>query len=196
MNTANSERDFNRMSFYGPQKDGIIVGSLWSIGFLTFMASLSVSILTLPAMALYIVAIYVIQAKSFKHFKTYGADKFTALADFRYMANICFFSAIIYTLVIFVYFQFVDNGYMVRAINHNFDLFLSDPAMKAQAETANGKETIQALEKIMSTATSTLEGLSPVKIAYNFAVSILMQHIIICIPLCIIHYFRRNKLKD
>ena len=184
------------MSFYGPQKDGIIVGSLWSIGFLTFMASLSVSILTLPAMALYIVAIYVIQAKSFKHFKTYGADKFTALADFRYMANICFFSAIIYTLVIFVYFQFVDNGYMVRAINHNFDMLLSDPTIKAQAETANGKETIQALEQIMSTATSSLEGMSPVKIAYNFAVSILMQHIIICIPLCIIHYFRRNKLKD
>lgn len=196
MNTSNSERDFNRMSFYGPQKDGIIVGSLWSIGFLTFMASLSVSILTLPAMALYIVAIYVIQAKSFKHFKTYGADKFTALSDFRYMANICFFSAIIYTLVIFAYFQFVDNGYMVRAINHKFDLFLSDPVMKAHAETANGKETIQALEQIMSTFTSSLEGMSPVKIAYNFAVSILMQHIIICIPLCIIHSFRRNKLKD
>ncbi len=196
MNTSNSERDFNRMSFYGPQKDGIIVGSLWSIGFLTFMASLSVSILTLPAMALYIVAIYVIQDKSFKHFKTYGADKFTAFADFGYMANICFFSAIIYALVVFIYFQFIDNGYMVRAINHNFDLLLSDPTMKAQTEKVYGKETVQTLDKIKSIATSSLAEMSPVKIAYNFATSILMQHIFICIPLCIIHYFRRNKLKD
>ena len=196
MNTSNSERDYNRMSFYGPQKDGIIVGSLWSIGFLVLMASLSANILTFPAIALYVVAIYLIQDKSFKHFKTYGADKFTIFADFRYMANICFFSAIIYTLVIFVYFQFVDNGYMVRAINHNFDLFLSSPEIKAQAETASGKDTLQVLEKIRSTATSSLTEMSAVKIAYNFALSILIQHILIYIPLCIIHFFRRNKLKD
>lgn len=104
---------------------------------------------------------------------------------FFFTVQIYFYGALLVSVAHFVYFQFIDNGFLVENMLNIFDQVL-----EASADSDN----YEALEQSINTATDTLAKMTPTSMTFDFLFTNIKLGFILALPTALV--LRRSTKKE
>lgn len=158
--------------------DGAIVGVFWILGFLCFVGEFRMPLLSLVAVALSIgsLAMLAIRMRRFRDTRLGGVMPFGKAMIYSLQ---CFFKATILMAVAqYVYFQFVDRGYLMN----QYVAMLSTPDYAAVVKQTYGMDAKQIIDILQVT----MGKLRPIEIAFQFLTVNIVVSLILSLPIAAI----------
>lgn len=138
------------------RQDGILLSLLWIGALICYVQGLTNPMLSLLAMLL-IVASPFLAASRLRHFRDYGREGIISFArGFAYTILIFFYGGVLFAIAIYVYFAYMDNGYLIGKIMETFS-------------TPEGRQALQAygFEGQLDENLKFLAEMRPIDIAVN-----------------------------
>lgn len=156
--------------------DGAYLGILWIISFACYLAGLSTQLLGLIGTFLAIgspIFAY-LRLKKFRDYARHGIISFKR--SMAYFILMFFYASLIFALAQYIYFAFIDDGYLLRS----YISILSTPEAE-QIIKAYGMTLKQMTENL-----NALSEISPIMIALNIMPINITVGIILSIPMALI----------
>jgi len=121
------------------RQDGALLGAIWTLSFACFIGEFSFPILGTLAMiiAMFTPVFVAIRLKNFRDYGRGGVISFKRA--FAYSVFTFFYASLIFALVQWIYFQFIDNGYLLKQYN----LFMASDNVKELFEAYGVKEQME-----------------------------------------------------
>ena len=95
------------------RQDGALLSLLWIGGFICYIQGLTNPLLAMASVVL-IVASPFYAANRLRHFRDYARDGMISfLRAYAYMILVFFYAGLLLAVVLFVYFNFIDQGYLI-----------------------------------------------------------------------------------
>ncbi len=125
--------------------DGALLALLWIVSFASYILGLSNPLFTLVAVVLMVSTPFFVAIR-LKKFRDEGLGGFISLARaWGYSAYVFFYASVLLALVQYVYFAFIDQGYIMQT----FSKMLSTPESKIVIEQYGMQQTInESLEQM------------------------------------------------
>lgn len=173
MNEMTTNDEFRQYTAFA-RIDGAMVGAMWIASFFCFVGQFQMPLLSVVAMALSIasVAVATIRLGKFRDNVLGGTIKFGRAT--LYSILIYFYAALLMALAQFVYFQFIDQGYLM---NQYITMF-STPEYAATVKAAYGIEPKQLISMLQSS----VGALRPIEIAFQFLTLNILLGILLSVP--------------
>lgn len=121
--------DFKQLTAFARQ-DGLFMGLLWIASFACFVGGFQNQILMLACMV-FMLSTPFLAAKRLKVFRDYAREGSISFnRAFAYSILIFFYGSLILAAAIFVYFSFLDNGYLYAEIVKTYSRPEMEPTLK------------------------------------------------------------------
>lgn len=173
MNDMTSNDEFRQYTAFA-RIDGAIMGLMWIASFFCFIGEFQMPLLSIVAIALGLasVAVATIRLRIFRDNVLGGSITFGRATLYSILTY--FYAALLMALAQFVYFQFLDHGYLIN----QYIATLSTPEYAATVKSAYGIEAKQLIAILQSSMGS----LRPIEIAFQFLTLNVILGIILSIP--------------
>ncbi len=154
--------------------DGAIMGGLWIASFACFIGEFSSPALGFAAFALALGSVFVgfFRLRNFRNrilggFITFGRATVYSILTY-------FYAALLLAVAQYVYFQFIDNGYLMN----QYVTMLSTPEYVSVVKNVYGMDAKEMIDIIQTSMSS----MRPIEIAFQFLTINVILAIIISIP--------------
>lgn len=161
--------------------DGTYLGILWIVSFACYLAGIGNSMAAFIGGLMAITSPYfaVMRLKKFRDEVRDGV--LSGKRSMFYYAMMFFYGSLLFALAQYIYFAFIDGGYMVRA----YMSLLSSPEMK-EALTAYGMTADQLMQALNEFST-----VSPIMTSLNIMTMNITIGLLLSLPVAFV--MRRNK---
>lgn len=165
--------DFRLYTAYA-RIDGAIMGAMWIASFFCFVGEFSAPLLSFVAIALGVASVFVgyMRLRKFRDGVLNGIMSFGSAM--LYSIFVYFYAALLMAVAQYLYFQFIDNGYLIN----QYINMLSQPEYAKVVKDAYGMEAKQ----IIAVLQSTMSSLRPIEIAFQFLTLDIILGVILSIP--------------
>lgn len=165
--------DFRLYTAYA-RIDGAIMGAMWIVSFFCFVGEFSAPLLSFVAIALGVASVFVgyMRLRKFRDGVLNGIMSFGSAT--LYSIFVYFYAALLMAVAQYLYFQFIDNGYLIN----QYINMLSQPEYAKVVKDAYGMEAKQ----IIAVLQSTMSSLRPIEIAFQFLTLDIILGVILSIP--------------
>lgn len=168
-----SYNDFSQFTAYA-RIDGAMMGAMWIASFFCFIGEFQAPLLSFVAVALGLASIAVgamrlriFRDKVFEGYIPFG--KATLYSILTY-----FYAALLLALAQYVYFRFIDQGYLIN----QYITMLQTPEYAATIKSAYGLEAKQVISLLQTTTAA----MRPIEIAFQFLTLNIILGILLSIP--------------
>ncbi len=153
--------------------DGAIMGGLWILSFICFIAQFYMPLLSMASMIIGVVSI-IITAMRLKKFRDNILDGIMSYwKAYGYSMLTYFYAALLMAAAQYIYFQFIDNGFLIN----QYTVMTSSPEFKSMM-TLYG---IKAEE--MKLTMDTIASLRPIDVALQFFSTNIILGLVISWPI-------------
>lgn len=156
--------------------DGAKMALLWTASFACFILEFSYPLLGM----VWLLSLCLVPVAACLFLKAFKANQPDGTISFgrgwAYVAYTFFYATLLFALAQFVYFQFIDNGFLVN----QYTTILSDPAYMQLFKAYGYSETD------IATTIKTMRELSSIEISMNFASVNLIAGLVIGVPVAAI----------
>jgi len=164
-------------------QDGIYLGALWVLSFACLIGEFKFQILGTIGIVLAIIS-PILVVKRLKRYRDWGlGGNISFRRALFYCLMLFLYASLLFALVQYIYFQFIDNGYLLQQYN----LIMSSPNMQEMIKVYNIKEQMEEGLSTMASMTS-IE-----KVANIMSVNI-FTGIMLSIPIAIM--MRRSNVRN
>ena len=154
--------------------DGAIIGVMWVVSFFCFIGNLQMPMLGLAGMAIgiYSIILAAMRLRKFRDRILGGRISFGKATLYSIMTY--FYATILMAVGQYVYFQFIDQGYMVN----------QTIAMLSMPETAKVVTEVYGMDpkQMIAILQATMGTIRPIEIAFQFLTLNVILGIIISVP--------------
>lgn len=180
----NSNEEFRQLTAFA-RIDGAIVGALWIASFACFIGEFSMPLLGFVAILSGLASLVVgaMRVRSFRDKVRGGVLTFGR--SMLYSTLIYFYASLLMALAQFVYFQFIDGGFLIN----QYISILSTPEYAQLAKDMYGIEPKEMIEMI-NTMTAQLR---PIDIAFQFLTLNIVLGIVVSLPTALITMRSDNR---
>ena len=165
------------------RQDGAMLALLWIGSFVCYILGLSNPILGFVAMVMICTTPF-LAASRLRHFRDYGREGIISFArSYAYTVLTFFYAGVLLAIVIYLYFAFMDKGFLLRKVLE----VLQSP---------EGKQAIQAygLGAEMDENIKFISGLRPIDYALNMLTVNIITGFVLGIPIAAI--MQRSTVKS
>ena len=152
--------------------DGALLALVWTISFAFYILGTSNPFFMLLGMAVAISTPFFVASRLFRFRNKVLEGKLSFKRGFAYCIHIFLYAALLFAVAQFVYFQFLDQGYIASRISE----VLSDPTMK-QAIKASG------MEQSVNDAILAIYKTRPIDYAFSYFTTNIIIGIILSLPI-------------
>lgn len=155
--------------------DGAIVAAMWIASFFCFVGEFQMPLLSVVAIVLSLssLVVLVIRARKFRDNVLDGEITFGKAM--LYCIQTFFHSILLMALAQYLYFQFLDHGYMIN----QYINMLSTPEYASVAKNVYGIEAKQLIAILQNT----MANVRPIEIAYQFLTLNVIGCILLSVPI-------------
>ena len=165
------------------RQDGVLLALLWIGGFACYIMGLSNPLMGMAAMVL-ICASPFYAASRLRHFRDYGREGLISFGrSYAYTILIFFYAGILLAIAVYLYFAFMDNGYVMGKI------------MDA-IQSPEGQKLIQAygMEDDMKGNLTLLAAMRPIDFALNMLTINIIMGFFLGVPIAAVT--QRTQIKS
>ncbi len=152
--------------------DGALLSLLWTCSFACYIVGLTSQIASLLALVLIFVTPFFVfsRLKTFRDVARDGVISF--MRSWAYVVFVFFYASILFSLIVFAYFAFLDHGYVVHILQET----LERPEMVEVIKLNN-------MEEMMNQMMSELSMVRPIDIAINILPTNILMGMILGLPI-------------
>lgn len=164
------------------RQDGVLLALLWIGGFACYILGLSNPMLGLAAMVL-ICATPFFAANRLRHFRDYGREGIISFTrSYAYTVFIFFYAGILLAVAIYLYFTFIDNGFLMGKILETI-------------QSPEGQKIIElyGMTKEIDENIKLIAGMRPIDYSLNMLTINIISGFILGIPIAAIMQRRTSK---
>ncbi len=174
MNNITNGDEFRQFTAFA-RIDGAIMGGLWIASFACFVGEFSSPILGFAALALGLSSVIVgfLRLRKFRDHALGGFITFGKATTYSILTY--FYASLLLAVAQYVYFQFIDNGYLMN----QYITMLSSPEYVAVVKDVYGMDAKEMIN-ILQTSISSMK---PIEIAFQFLTINVIFATIISIPI-------------
>lgn len=158
--------------------DGAIIGILWIASFFCFIGEFRVPLLSFAAIIMSAGSLVAAAVRVRKFRDTVRGGTLTFGRAMLYSMLIFFYASLLMALAQFIYFQFIDNGFLMN----QYISILSTPEYGRLAKELYGIEADEMLEMVRTVASS----LRPIDIAFQFLTLNIILGLVVSLPVALI----------
>lgn len=174
--------DFEQLKAFA-RIDGAVLGALWLLSFACFIGEFYAPVLGLAAVAVGIGSL-VFAALRLRRFRDTVLDgRMSFRRGYAYWLLVFFYAALVMALGQFVYFQFLDHGFMAAS----YAEVMSSPEFKAMLQLYGVRDSEMQL------LIDNLNALRPIDIALQFFTSNLILGAAIGLPMAVMMARRKGR---
>ncbi|MBQ9230831.1 MAG: DUF4199 domain-containing protein [Prevotella sp.] len=165
------------------RQDGALLSLLWIGGFACYILGMSNPMLGFAAMVL-ICATPFYAASRLRHFRDFGREGFISFArSYAYTILVFFYAGILLAIAIYVYFSFMDNGFLMSKIIET-------------TQSPEGRKIIEAygMQGEMDENIKMIAGMRPIDYALNMLTINIITGFILGLPIAAL--MKRQKSKN
>jgi len=164
--------------------DGALLSLLWSVSFACYIVGLTRPGVSLVAMLLALVTPFFV-AKRLKLFRDVAREGVISfMRCWAYVVFVFFYSSLLFSLIVFIYFAFLDQGYILHVIQE----MMKTPEMLQVLKQYQMEGTIEQMMSEMS-------AVRPIDIAINLLTTNIFLGMIIGLPLAALLSSRKQGIK-
>lgn len=168
-----TNNDYRLFSAYAPV-DGAIVGAMWIGSFLCFVGEFMVPMLGFLGIALGLASLYVLVYRERKFRDNVLGGVMSYGKAMLYSVQTLFHATLLLAAAQFVYFQFIDHGYLLN----QYIATLSGPEYAKMVKDVYGVEAKQLIAILQNVTAS----LRPIEVALQFLTLNVVLSIFVSIP--------------
>lgn len=154
--------------------DGAIVAAMWIASFFCFVGEFQMPLLSIVAIALSIASLVVAVIRIRKFRDNILGGEITFGKAMLYCIQIFFHSILLMAVAQYLYFQFLDHGYLIN----QYVNMLSTPEYAAVAKDVYGVEAKQLIAILQTT----IANVRPIEIVYQFLTLNVIGGILLSVP--------------
>jgi hypothetical protein len=130
------------------RQDGALLSLLWIGGFICYIQGLTNPLLAMVSVML-VVASPFYAANRLRHFRDYARDGLISfLRGYAYMILIFFYAGLLLAVVLFVYFNFIDQGYLIGKFTEIMATEESRQALSMYGLTTQMEEALKEMASL------------------------------------------------
>ena len=157
------------------RQDGALLSLLWIGGFICYIQGLTNPLLAMVSVMLIVVSPFY-AANRLRHFRDYARDGLISfLRGYAYMILIFFYAGLLLAVVLFVYFNFIDQGYLISKFT---EMMATEESRQALSMYGLTNQMDEALKEIAT--------LRPIDFAVNMLTINITTGLLLGIPVAAI----------
>ena len=175
--------EYSQLKAYARQ-DGFFLSLLWIASFILYIMGITNDMLGLAALMLAVMTPFFVAGR-LRKFRDEGRDGVISFRrSYAYTVLVFFYGAVLLAVAQFVYFAYLDNGYLVSA----FSKIIS---------STEGRAVLQqyGMTEVMDQSLSELAAIRPIDFALNILTVNMMVGFFLAIPIGLVT-FRTVKLEN
>ena len=154
------------------RQDGALLSLLWIGAFVSYIQGLANPLWGMAALVLVVISPFY-AANRLRHFRDYARDGVISfMRAYAYMVLTFFYAGLLLAVVLFVYFKFIDNGYLLG----KFTQMLNTPELQQMMQMNGMKEQ-------MSQGLKELAEMRPIDYALNMLTINIMTGFLLGLPI-------------
>ncbi len=176
-----SPEEYIQMKAFARQ-DGALLSLLWIGGFVCYILGLANPVMAMLALLLIVVSPF-FAASRLRHFRDYAREGIiTFRRGYAYTVLTFFYGGLLLAIAMFVYFNFIDQGYLLGKLTEAMN-------------SAEGKQVIQAygMRDQMEQGLRELAGMRPIDYAVNMLTINIMTGFLLGLPIAA--FMQRSAVK-
>lgn len=152
--------------------DGALLALLWTASFACYILGTSSPFLMLIGMILAVCTPFLVGSRLLRFRNNVLNGTLTFKRGYAYSAHTFLYAALLFAVAQFVYFQFIDNGYIAAKISE----IMSDPIMKQSIKSSG-------MEQAVNDAISAIYKTHPIDYALSYFTTNIIIGLILSLPI-------------
>ncbi len=154
------------------RQDGALLSLLFTASFAAYILGLASPFYSVLAVVLMVATPFFVAGR-LRKFRDYGRDGFISLLRaWAFVILMFFYGGLLFAIVVYAYFAFVDNGFLVDTFTKMMD---SPEARQAMTQMGLTAELSQSMEQIA--------GMRPIDVALNMLTTVIMTGVVLGLPI-------------